>query len=184
MILVIYAHPYSGSFNHAVLEHVVSVLGKKGKETEVIDLYADGFNPAVEESSLALYSKGESADPLVQGYINRLVKADEVVFIFPIWWSTMPAMLDGFFDKVMLHGSAYTYAPDGRLIPDKINVERTVMLSTSEAPSFLFEPFFKDYFNRQVLQTVGLKNLEWYNCAGVSEESNRQEFMKLIEEKL
>ena len=37
-------------------------------------------------------------------YQERLLKADEIVFIFPIWWEAMPAMTKGFFDKVIAKG--------------------------------------------------------------------------------
>ncbi|MDE6768353.1 MAG: NAD(P)H-dependent oxidoreductase, partial [Muribaculaceae bacterium] len=120
MISILYAHPYDKSFNHAILETVKSRLDEQGKEYYVFDLYADGFNPALEASSLRLYSKGETADPLVEKYLNALMESDEFIMIFPIWWATMPAIVDGFFDKVMLVGKAYQYSETGELIPCKI----------------------------------------------------------------
>lgn len=68
MVTILYAHPYAKSFNHAILESVESKLKSENKDYEVIDLYADGFNPAFEAESLRLYSKGESADPCKEIY--------------------------------------------------------------------------------------------------------------------
>ena len=52
------------------------------------------------EKALALYSQGKSIDPLVEKYQEILKKTDEIILIFPIWWSSMPAILKGFFDKI------------------------------------------------------------------------------------
>lgn len=186
MVSILYAHPYDRSFNHSVLETVKSSLEKQGKKYSVFDLYADGFNPALEASSLRLYSKGETADPLVEKYLNALIASDEFIMIFPIWWGMMPAIVKGFFDKVMLVGKAYRYSEEGNLIPDKINISRTLIFSTSQAPSEYFAPFFKDYFNHNVLETVGMKNLEWYNCSQTAHgpAENRENFLELVYNKV
>lgn len=186
MISILYAHPYDKSFNHVILETVKSRLEEQSKEYCVFDLYTDGFNPALEASSLRLYSKGETADPLVEKYLNALMASDEFIMIFPIWWATMPAIVDGFFDKVMLVGKAYQYSETGELIPCKIDIKRTVIFSTSQAPAENFAPFFKDYFNHLVLETVGMKNLEWYDCPQTAHgpAENRENFLQLVKEKV
>ena len=168
MISILYAHPYDKSFNHAVLEAVKNRLDEQGKEYRVFDLYADGFNPALDASSLRLYSRGETADPLAASYLKTLLASDEFIMIFPIWWASLPAIVKGFFDKVMLSGSAYQYSEAGELIPCKIDIKRTIIFSTSQTPTKKFKEFFEDYFNRFVLQPVGMINLEWYNCAETS----------------
>lgn len=185
MKTILYAHPYEGSFNHAILDTITSKLKESGEEYEVIDLYADGFNPALEAASLRLYSKGESADPLVRKYIDILLRTDEFIMVFPIWWGIMPAIVDGFFDKVMLVGSAYKYSESGALVPDKFKIRRTVMFTTSQAPTELFRPFFEGYFKPMALSAVGMDNMEWYNCEQTAHgpAENREAFLKLVAEK-
>ena len=186
MTTVLYAHPYSGSFNHAILEEVVSVLKEQNRDHSVIDLYADGFNPALEAASLRLYSHGESADPLVKKYIQALMDADRVIMIFPIWWGMMPAIVKGFFDKVMLTGTAYRYTDDGQLVPDKINVPKTLIFTTSQSDTENFSQFFGEYFKTHILDAVGLLNAEWYNCDKTAHgpAENRDRFLSLVREKM
>ncbi len=186
MISILYAHPYDKSFNHAILETVKSRLDEQGKEYRVFDLYADGFNPALDASSLRLYSKGETADPLVTKYLDCLIASDEFIMIFPIWWAMMPAIVKGFFDKVMLSGKAYQYSKTGELIPDKMNINRTIIFSTTQAPTGRFAPFFNDYFKNYVLDAVGMKNLEWYNCQETAHgpAENRDNFLKLVKDRV
>ncbi|MDE6522179.1 MAG: NAD(P)H-dependent oxidoreductase [Muribaculaceae bacterium] len=186
MTTILYAHPYDGSFNHALFSEIKEKLNKQGKEYNVIDLYADGFNPALEAPSLRLYSRGESADPLVEKYLGFLLGSDELIMVFPIWWGMMPAIVKGFFDKVMLSGKAYKYSDTGELIPDKIDIKRTVMVTTSQGDTELFSPFFIDYFKPRVLEAVGMKNLEWYNCEKTAHgpQENRDDFYKMIYDKI
>ena len=186
MTTVLYAHPYSGSFNHAILEEVVSVLKEQNRDHSVIDLYADGFNPALEASSLRLYSRGETADPLAKKYLDQLIASDSIIMIFPVWWGMMPAIVKGFFDKVMLAGTAYGYDASGNLVPDKINLKRTLIFTTSQAPADLFRPFFADYLKSRILDAVGFHNPEWYDCSETAHgpAENRTDFLKLVREKV
>lgn len=185
MTTILYAHPYDGSFNHAILEVVEQKLKAEKRDYEVISLYADGFNPSFEAGSLRLYSRGKTADPLVEKYLDILLRTDEFIMIFPIWWGMMPAIVTGFFDKVMLVGSAYKYSNTGALVPDKVHIGRTVMFTTSQSPTELFKPFFVDYFKPRVLDTVGMRNLEWYNCSQTAQgpQENREKFLRLVSEK-
>lgn len=186
MITILYAHPYNGSFNHAILEEIERKLAAEQKEYVVLDLYADGFNPAFEAASLRLYSRGETADPLAERYLKTLLTTDEFIMVFPVWWGMMPAIVKGFFDKVMLAGVAYRYDDGGNLIPDKLHVKRTVLITTSQSDTENFRPFFIGYFKPVVLDAVGLGNLEWYNCPQTAHgpAENRTNFLRMIHDKI
>ena len=41
----------------------------------------------------------------------RLEKADFLIFVFPIWWGGVPAILKGWFDRVWIEGVAFTLPP-------------------------------------------------------------------------
>lgn len=92
---IIYAHPYEKSFNHAILERVQALLDAKGQEYRLIDLYADGFNPVYTKEELALFREGKALDPLVLQYQQALKDSKRLIFIFPIWWADMPAIVKG-----------------------------------------------------------------------------------------
>lgn len=182
MTTIIYAHPYDKSFNHAILEKVLVRLQQKGETYKLLDLYADGFNPVMEADSLKLYSRGETADPLADKYLETLMASNKVIFIFPIWWGSAPAIVKGFFDKVMLNGRAYGYGENG-LIPCKINMKRTLVLTTSESPTEYFAAFFRDYMPSHILTPIGMPGAEWYNCEGTSHgpAENREQYLKLLD---
>lgn len=165
-VAVIYAHPYDKSFNRAILDTVTAKLSADAVSYEVLDLYRDGFNPVYRPEELALFSKGQYLDPLVEKYQNALRGATEVVFIFPIWWGEAPAVVKGFFDKVMLPGFGYR-VEGGRMVPG-LNVGKTLVISTSEAPTEVFAPYFEGYLIPMALTTIGFNGVRWLNCPGMT----------------
>lgn len=175
---IIYAHPYDKSFNHAILRNLEEKLSADHREYAVIDLYADGFNPVYRPEELALFSQGKYLDPLIENYHDILRRATQVVFIFPIWWGEAPAIVKGFFDKVMLPGFGYRIE-DGRMVPG-LDVDRTLVISTSEAPTEAFKTYFEGYFIPSALTTIGFGNAKWMNCPGMTTGTlaQRQEFLR------
>lgn len=78
--LIIYAHPYKKSFNSEICKYVSSIK----KDSEVIDLYADRFNPVYSHEELEQFKYGKTLDPLVEQYQEKIKSCKEIIFIFPI----------------------------------------------------------------------------------------------------
>ncbi|MDE6265559.1 MAG: NAD(P)H-dependent oxidoreductase [Paramuribaculum sp.] len=181
MMTIIYAHPNPDSFNHSILKAVTDTMEAEGREYRVIDLYADGFNPVMSAKELELYAKGEADDALVQKYAVALQDSDRVMFIFPVWWGMMPAMLKGFFDKVFLKGRVYDTTDTGDILPC-LSVSRTYVVTTSDGPSAEFGNFFEGYLNPVVFQAVGMNGAQWFNCERTdsTDPVPRQEFVQSL----
>ncbi len=116
--LILYAHPCDASFNHAVLEQVQRGLRDGNHSFRVIDLYKEGFDPALkfggERKRSELASDWETAR-----YREWIKEADRLILIYPVWWYGLPAILKGFFDRVFVSGFAYSSAggrPKGLLV--------------------------------------------------------------------
>lgn len=121
--LIVHCHPEPTSFNAALTARAQKALTKDGWTVTVSDLYADGFDP-VEKADH--YSNREQQDvfaPLgeqrhawqsdtlpadVVREIARLEQADLVIFQFPLWWHSVPAILKGWFDRVFVSGGLYS----------------------------------------------------------------------------
>jgi len=110
--LIVYAHPDSKSFNHAILETISEELKKKKKEFKVRDLYKIGFNPVLSTKDLSEIQKGAVPQDIKREQ-NYISKADTIIFVFPIWWSSMPAILKGYIDRVFSLKFAYDITEDG-----------------------------------------------------------------------
>ncbi|MCX8197059.1 MAG: NAD(P)H-dependent oxidoreductase [Candidatus Micrarchaeota archaeon] len=106
MDIVIYSHPDpKNSHNAAVLSFVQDLYKEAGKKLDIIDLYKEGFSPLL---TLEEYSE-EKISSDIKKYQNKIMQADILIFIFPIWWYGPPAILKGFFDRVFTSGFAYNF---------------------------------------------------------------------------
>lgn len=111
--LIIYTHLNPKSFTKAVSNEVEKVLKEKGDEVKTIDLYQDKFNPVLEFPDIEHMFMGKEATADVKKYQELVSWADNLVFVYPLWWSQMPAMLKGFIDRVFSNGYAYVYTETG-----------------------------------------------------------------------
>lgn len=176
MVTIVFAHPWHGSFNYAILETTIEKLKKTKTAYQVIDLNKDQFNPVMLESELALFSKGQHRDPLVSKYQSMLAVTSEIIFIFPVWWYDTPAILKGFVDKVMLKGFSYTESSLG-LTGKLTHIKRAKVITTSQAPRWYLQLFagdaIKKTFINATLKSVGIKNVTWLHCGEVTKGSKK-----------
>ncbi|MBT3206067.1 MAG: NAD(P)H-dependent oxidoreductase [Gammaproteobacteria bacterium] len=111
--LIIYTHLNPNSFAKAVADEVESAAAGKGHEIKSIDLYAEKFNPILEFPDIQYSFMNGDAPEDVKAYQQQISWADQITFIYPLWWGHMPAMLKGFIDRVFSNGFAYTYDENG-----------------------------------------------------------------------
>lgn len=175
--LIVFAHPWHGSFNKAILDSVIKKCDTSNTKFELIDLNKDKFNPVMQEAELALFSKGEALDPLVKKYQKMLINADRIIYIFPVWWGATPAILKGFIDKVMLKNFAYTQ--DKMILKGKLtNIKEALIITTSEAPNPVLKIFMgnpiKRVFINLAIKGVGIKKCKWINSDMTAGGSNKR----------
>ncbi|WP_422752148.1 NAD(P)H-dependent oxidoreductase [Micromonospora sp. WMMD708] len=119
--LIVYAHPEPRSLNGSLKDVAVSTLASAGHEVRVSDLYAMNWKAVVDAADFGGYatrplrvapSSGGAYDagaltPDVTAEQEKLLWADTVIFQFPLWWYTMPAILKGWVDRVFSFHFAY-----------------------------------------------------------------------------
>lgn len=172
--LVVYCHPWEGSFNHAVLESVCAGLGDAGVPYEVCDLYADGFRPAMTREELAGYSRGLVLDPLVERYQRQLARCDRLVLVFPVWWNDVPAMLRGWLDRVMLPG--FSWAATGAGIEGRLgHIGRVDAFTTSANPTDYMRERLGDGIEGTLIGAtfwqLGVGEGAWHNFGGIDQST-------------
>ncbi|KAK5918780.1 hypothetical protein CesoFtcFv8_000410 [Champsocephalus esox] len=96
-VLIVYAHQSSGSFNSAAKDAAVEVLTAKGCTVEVSDLYAMKFKATA------------TSEDITGKKQRKLTEADLVIFQFPMYWFTVPAIMKGWMDRVLTLGFAFTH---------------------------------------------------------------------------
>lgn len=121
-ILIVYAHHEPSSFTTAIKNVAVQTLEGQGHSVVVSDLYAQGFSAVAQKWDFVTMSGSHfnymleqkhaarlemSFSPDIVGEIQKVKTADVVMFIAPLWWMGMPAILKGWFDRVLAMGVAW-----------------------------------------------------------------------------
>ena len=121
-ILLVFAHPEPQSFNGAMLRTAVATLEAAGHAVQVSDLYARQFAPASDRHNFttvhdAAYFKQQLEElhateyqgfaPAIETELQKLAWCDVMIWQFPLWWFSVPAVLKGWVDRVFAMGRAY-----------------------------------------------------------------------------
>jgi len=121
-VLTVYAHPEPTSFSAALRDRAKDALTRAGHQVVISDLYGEGFNPVAGrhdfktvadpnrfhyQSEQALAAKEGGFCEEIAREQARVADADLVVLLFPLWWGGVPAILKGWFDRVLAYGFAY-----------------------------------------------------------------------------
>jgi NAD(P)H dehydrogenase (quinone) len=109
--VVVIAHPRIQSFTHAMARTYATQLETLGHDVVVRDLYRRHFDPVLGEGEL-LGAARRSIPGVVRREQRHLLEAGAVAFFYPLWWALMPAMLKGYFDRVLSRGFAYDLKDD------------------------------------------------------------------------
>lgn len=177
---ILVGHPYEKSFNHKL----VDIIAKK-TNGKIVNLIDDNFDPVMRGQDLAGFSKGHASDPLVIKYQEILNKTDRLVIVTPIWWSNLPAIYKGFFDKVFLKG--YAYDEKNRMLVGRLtHIKEVVVVSTSQAPTLYLKLFSGNpirVLKKRVFKDVGLNKVKSFHLGSISSISDekRKNFLDKIE---
>jgi NAD(P)H dehydrogenase (quinone) len=135
-VLLVLAHPDPHSFNHACAAAAIAGLEGAGHSVDTIDLCAEHFTAAMTLTERLAYDTDQPiVDPQVADHAARLKRCDALVFVYPTWWSGLPAVLKGWLERVMVPGVSFEFDPvSGKVRPALQHVRRIVGISTYGSP--------------------------------------------------
>lgn len=136
-ILLVYCHPCPESFNAAVRDRAIAALGRAGHEVDLLDLYAEGFDPVLSAQERRDYHTPGANEVPVADHLERLRAADGLLFVYPTWWYGPPAMLKGWLDRVWVPHATFKMPEKGKPIARVLGNIRVIgAISTLGAPSW------------------------------------------------
>ena len=138
-ILLILGHPSSESFCAALAGRYAQSARAAGHEVREIALGQLDFDPILREG----YRQVQTLEPdLLQAQAD-LLWAEHLTLAYPIWWGGIPALLKGFFDRVLLPGFAFKYR-QGKAFPDKLLHGRSAhLLVTMDTPPWYYRWIYR-----------------------------------------
>jgi NAD(P)H dehydrogenase (quinone) len=181
--LIIFAHSNKNSLNHAILENVTNGLKEASQNYEIIDLYAEKFDPVlvIDENHRR---RDLINDPYTEKYRRKIEQTDRLIFIYPIWWYGVPAILKGFFDRVFVSGFAFKY--DGKLPQGLLKNKSAWVIYTIDSPSFFISLFRRNaewtVVRDAILKFCGIKKIKRTRLTSVktSTPAKRQKWLHNI----
>jgi NAD(P)H dehydrogenase (quinone) len=161
--LVVYCHPFEGSFCAKLHANVLEGLSAAGHEVIDLDLYAEGFSSVLSRQEFIDYRDSDKNTLNVRKYIDQLLGAQGIVLVYPTWWYGMPAMLKGYFDRVWLPGTAFDIGSKGEVVTGRLkHICSLVTVTTYGSPWWLNRVYMGDPGRKIV--TRGLRQLCASDC--------------------
>jgi NAD(P)H dehydrogenase (quinone) len=127
--LVLYAHPVPDSYAAALRDAALAGLAAGGWAPDLLDLYAEGFDPLMTEAERRGYHDPGFDRSHLAPWIDRLTAAQALVLVSPVWNFGHPAILKGFFDRIFLPRVTFTLR-DGRVEPGAVRLRRLAAVHT------------------------------------------------------
>jgi NAD(P)H dehydrogenase (quinone) len=165
MDLIIYSHPDNEkSHNAAVLRRVIQRLKSRSADYKIIDLYDDEF-----DAILRIKPEDEGKKKLVDKYRRLVDSAERLIFIFPVWWFNLPAILKGFIDIVFSPGFAHDFNPKGGELRQRLKGKKAVVINTFGRSEELYKNHGNEpsiVFDEVVLRFCGIEEvtrINWFD---------------------
>ncbi len=151
--MIVYAHHEPSSFTSAMKNVALQVLEGQGHSVTVSDLYGQGFSAVAQKWDFVTTSGNHfnymleqkhaanlemSFSPDIMGEIQKIKAADIILIVTPIWWLSVPAILKGWFDRVLAMGFAWD--KDRIYENGLLKGKQAMVIATAGSPEAYFHP--------------------------------------------
>lgn len=178
-ILVILGHPATQSFCGALADSYIKGAKAAGHEVQLISLGNLSFDPVLHNG----YAKIQSLEPDLVAAQAAITWAEHIVFVYPIWWGAMPALLKGFIDRVFLPGFAFKFREKSKFWDRLLSGRSAHLLVTMDSPPWYFRWVYRmpghNQMKRTILEFSGIKPVTVSNFGPVrgSDQQQREKWL-------
>lgn len=169
-VLVVNGHPYDKSYVSALFKTFVDNIDTNKFSVKTLELSKMKFDPVLRYG----YSERMEADKDIELSQELLGWADHVVFFYPVWWASMPALLKGWLDRVLTPGFAYNVK--GLKTIKHLKGRTAQLFLTSDGPAW-YERLIPNspirLMRRYILGFCGIKVLK-SDILGLMAHANRE----------
>lgn len=182
-ILIINGHPDQESFNFALSNAYKSGAEKSNAEVMEINIRALSFNPNLQFG----YRKRTELEPDLKKAQEKLKWADHIVWVYPVWWGSVPAIMKGFLDRVLLPGFAFQKR-EGSVWWDKYFTGKTSrLICTMDQPPWYYRLMYRSpshhAMKKLTMNFIGVRSVKITAIGPIrlSTEKFRHKWLKRIE---
>jgi len=180
-VLIIFAHPSRNSFCGALAEGYEEGVRKAGGVIRKMYLSELRFDPVLRHG----YAKTQELEDDLKLAQENIKWADHLVFIYPIWWGGLPAILKGFIDRVFLPGFAFE-SRNSIMSPDRLLKSKSAhLITTMDVPVWYYRLIWKrpgdNMLKKAILGFCGISPVR-ISSFGLLKKSSEEQRKKWIEE--
>ena len=177
-VFIVYAHYDDKSFNASIKNTFIQTAKENGHEVDCVDLYKEKFNPVF---------AGEKPDEMVLDHRKRIEQCNVIVLIAPIWNFRMPAIVEGWIDKVLAPPWAFRFK---RLVGNygyplgNLKDKKAIIFCTYGSPRLAVTTFFLNLpirrLKRGVFHICGIFNINYrrYFAVPFVSDEKRKKFLE------
>ncbi len=166
-VLIVVGNPTPGSFDHALAGQYAEGARENGAEVRLLAVDALRFDPILRGG----YHSVQALEEDLAKAQEAILWAEHLVFVYPVWWGTMPALLKGFIDRVFLPGFAFRYREKGAFWDRLLTGRSAELIVTMDSPPWYYRWFAGQpghrMMKRGVLEFCGVKPVGITSFGGV-----------------
>lgn len=182
-ILIINGHPNKESLSFAFAKAYNKGAKNSGAEVKEIIIADLNFNPNLQFG----YQKRTELEPDLLNAWGKIKWADHLVWIHPVWWGGLPAMMKGFIDRLFLPGFAFQYR-ENSILWDKLLKGKTAhIITTLDQPSWYYWLIYGrpsvNQLKKSTLEFCGINpvKVSYFGIIKNSKDTTRQKWISAVE---
>ena len=183
-ILIINGHPNKESLNFGFAKAYKKGALASNAEVQEITISSIKFNPNLENG----YQKRTELEPDLVASWEKIKWADHLVWIHPVWWGGLPAIMKGFIDRLFLPGFAFQYR-ENSIFWDKLLKGKTAhIITTLDQPSWYYWLAYGrpsvNQLKKSTLQFCGINSVKvsYFGIIKASKDATRVKWISKVEE--
>lgn len=182
-ILIINGHPDKESFCFALANAYQKGAIHSGANVEMLNIRDLKFNPNLEFG----YRKRTELEPDLLNAQKKLKWAHHIVWVYPVWWSSFPAIMKGFLDRVLLPGFAFQKRENSLLSDSFLKGKTARIICTLDQPAWFYRLIYSrpstNALKKGTLHYIGIKKVGVTTIGPIrlSSDSFREKWLKKIE---
>ncbi|MDA3838567.1 MAG: NAD(P)H-dependent oxidoreductase [Candidatus Delongbacteria bacterium] len=181
--LIINGNPDKNSFGAAMADRYMKGALDTNNNVKLIHLIDLDFDPILRFG----YKKKQELEPDLKMVQDEINNSDHIVFIFPTWWSTYPAIFKGFIDRIFLPGFGFKFKK-GSPMPDKLLKGKSArVIITMDGPALFYKWYMGspglNSFKKGVLGFCGIKPVKTTIFSSIKSKSEEKlkEMLNVVE---
>lgn len=182
-ILIINGHPDNESFCFALAQSYKKGADSSGADCELVNLSDLDFDPNLKYG----YRKRVDFEADLVEMQEKIKNADHLVFVYPTWWGTYPALLKGFIDRVFVPRFAFKFHENSLLWDKLLKGKSARLIVTMNTPRLVYSLAYKspghNSMKKGILKFSGISPVKITCLRSIrfSDENKRKKWLKKIE---